>query len=199
MPHAAEQSFWDILQDEKVDEAIRYKKVWKGRPYITKEEFESVPKEDRIEILADLALYLIDFEDSPCDERRFAALPELLRIACGVHGLECYVNQDGFSGYFTCWTSIMAFDTLQALRKIGATENLAILTDALAAINTGGKSDEELKRALIAEEIEELYDSDEMDQKLHELDNRFYDSKEQLRPLAEAYIADHFDAPRIPD
>lgn len=106
--------------------------------------------------------------------------------------LEADVNCDGFNGFFINSHGFMAFDTLEALQKIGAEKTAGILKKALLAINLDGKSNEELKRAIADEEIEELYESDEMDEKLHELDNQFYESEEKISALLEAYISQDF-------
>ena len=190
----SDKSFWETLQKGKAEKigAVNYKSVWEKHPHIPKEDFESIPKEERVEVLYDLASYFIFKEDDRTDEEKFSSFPEPLKTVYSVMSFEADVNCDGFNGFFINSHGFMAFDTLVALQKIGAEKTAEILKKALLAINRDGKSDEELKRAIADEEIEELYESDEMDEKLHELDNQFYESEENISALLEAYISQDF-------
>ena len=71
---------------------------------------------------------------------------------------------------------------------IGSREASAILQDALKVINPEGKSESELKQAIIEEDIDELYDDSNMVEQLNDLDSKFYAMNENLSELLKAYI-----------
>ena len=188
------KSFWENLQNgkSKETEAVDYKKVWERNPHISKEDFESIPSGERAEVLYDLASYFIFKDDGFTNEEKYSGFSELLKIVYSIISFEEDVYCDGFNGFFINSHGFMAFDTLYALEKIGAQKTAEILKKALQTINLNGRSDEELKLAIANEEIKELYESDEMDEKLNELDNRFYDVDEDISALLEAYISQNF-------
>lgn len=79
----SDKSFWETLQKGKSKKiaAVNYKAVWEKRPHISKEDFESIPKEERVEVLYDLASYFIFKEDDRTDEENSVRSPSRLKLS----------------------------------------------------------------------------------------------------------------------
>ncbi len=184
------KSFWEMLQKIKSKEiaAVNYKKAWQQNSRISKEDFASIPEDERAEILYDLASFFIFNDENKSDEEKFAAFSAPLKIVYSIMSFEADVNCDGLNGYFIGSHGFMAFDVLKSLNIIGSREASAILQDALKVINPEGKSESELKQAIIDEDIDELYDDSNMVEQLNDLDSKFYAMNENLSELLKAYI-----------
>lgn len=184
------KSFWEMLQMIKSKDisAVNYKKAWQQNSHISKEDFASIPEEERVEVLYDLASFSIFSDESRSDKEKFASFSEPLKIVYSIMSFEADVNCDGLNGYFIGSHGFMAFDVLKSLNTINSREASAIFQDALKVINTAGKSESELKQAIIEEDIDELYDDSNMVKQLNDLDSKFYAMNENLSELLKAYV-----------
>jgi len=112
----------------------------------------------------------------------FQALNEKERVAYCIHRLEAEVNNGGFHQFFSNSTGQFAPETLEALAAIGAVKTRTLLERAISiAYPSGCPEDRTEHQAKLEEEVEE---------KLYELDLKFYLYEDDLGSLVNQYLAD---------
>jgi hypothetical protein len=114
-------------------------------------------------------------------------LPERDRIIYEVVLFDSQVRNGGFNQYFYNGYGQFSMTTVKSLVKIGATHKASLLTKALMLVNCNNYSYDNFRKKLVAREIRELIDSDELDNALGHLDNEYYDSFENIISLLVNY------------
>lgn len=103
-----------------------------------------------------------------------------------VQELEMEVNNGGFSQYFFNSSGRFCLDAPAALREIGAAYTAQLVEQALGLFGADLPHDPDA----LAEALDERI-TDEIDEQLNELDNDFYEYKDDLGGLTYNYIMAH--------
>ena len=99
------------------------------------------------------------------------------------------VFNGGFHQYFANCYGQFAPETIISLNEIGALEKAGLLEDALALVNYDNLSADAFRQALLKGEISGLYETNELFDSLDSLDDKYYDSGDDVEVLLEKYLA----------
>jgi len=145
----------------------------------TKEQIANMPGDKLIDGIRQYAQDKLNSDEAGA----FAKLPRGIQIVYSVEELEGEVNNGGFRQYFWNSSGAHAQVALEALRAIGATQHAEITTEAI-------KVDEAENQD--SKDTNAFKDSDHQD-RLGELDKRYFDLKEDTRALEVKYARKHPD------
>jgi hypothetical protein len=116
-------------------------------------------------------------------------LPEHQRVIYEVVLLDNQVSNGGFDQYFYNRYGQFSKTTIESLLKIGAIQKADLLKQALFLVNNKNYPYDEFRRKLVSREIEELIDSNELENALDKLDDKYYSNKqEDLIELLNRYL-----------
>jgi hypothetical protein len=115
-------------------------------------------------------------------EAGFKALTESEQGIFCMLGLEREVNNGGFDQFFLNSTGEYKAETLDSLRRIGASYTASLLEEAIKIVEEPNPSG-----------IEEDEYKDIQSDRLDDLDKKFYEYKENLLGLQLQFITDHQD------
>lgn len=126
-----------------------------------------------------------------CDRVGFAKMSPDEVVVLAVEAIERDVNSDGFTGFFG-WSSELVAFAVDALTRIGCIKTAAIARDAILAAGIEGAISKEL--------IDSMMDRVDVvrDQRLDELDNRFFLYEEDIERHLFAFISKHRTTISIP-
>ena len=130
--------------------------------------------------------YLIDLSESErTDFGRFdfEAQSEEQKVFSAIWALESQVNNGGFEQYFASWDGDTAMFAPTALRAIGANKCAAVVENTLRTISRGDLPADQAKRQEIDESL-----SDEVREKLKEIDAEFFAYPDNLSDLLFAFV-----------
>ncbi len=108
-----------------------------------------------------------------------------------VGDVETEVNNGGFSQYLYNSSGKYAKEAVEALKTIGANHTAALLEDAIEIYKNGPTND--------GRNNPEVDLTDEQEEKLNELDNRFYEYKDDLYALQLKFIKKNINEFRLID
>ena len=130
--------------------------------------------------------------DSEQIERRILSLAEAERVVMAIEAMEREVNNGGYEQFFINSSKHFAPYIVQALQTIGCTGYADLAASAIAELRLPSEFDgEDCDRAYMAL-------MDEIGPKLNELDNRYYQSTEQIIEPLFSYVEQHKSEIRIP-
>lgn len=117
------------------------------------------------------------------------SLPEKERVVYTISVLDMEVNNGGFNQYFVNGYGQFARETIKSLELISACKTAEILTKALDNVQNG-LDDDDFRKELLEGKINDLYDSDKLDDYLMSLDNEYYEYEDDLGKLLGNYLRD---------
>lgn len=116
-------------------------------------------------------------------------LPEKERVVYTVSILDMEVNNGGFNQYFVNGYGQFAKETIKSLELISAFKTAEILAKALDKVQNG-LADNDFRKKLLEGKIENLYDSDELEDYLTFLDDEYYQYEDDIGKLLGNYLRD---------
>jgi hypothetical protein len=135
--------------------------------------------------------YLIDLSESDrTDFGRvdFGAQTDEQKVFSAIWALESQVNNGGFEQYFASGDGDTATFAPTALRAIGANKCAAIVENALHTVSRYDLPADQAKRQEIIDSL-----SDEVCEKLNEIDAEFFEYPDNLSDLLYAFVQSHPD------
>jgi len=103
-----------------------------------------------------------------------------------IYWLQAEVDNGGFHQYFFNSAGDCAQDVVRALEVIGAPQTVTLVREAMSIFPSGVAPRDRVQRQ---EELSEV--EDQASEKLDDLDNRFYESPDDLFVLLVQYIREH--------
>jgi len=130
----------------------------------------------------------IEFVFTLENERGWSSMTTTQQQFYAVHWLECEVNNGGFSQYLFNSAGDQWPEALQGLEAMEAFVTAGLLRAAVGVFGPKGPSrDRERRQRQLAELI------DEHEEKLNELDHRFYEDQDHLHVRLMKYAAENAD------
>ncbi len=117
-------------------------------------------------------------------------MPRKQKVVYTVAILDEQVNNGGFNQYFTNGYGQFAVETIDCLKSIRAFKIMAFLEKAYVKINKDGLENSIFRKKLIEGNINELYESDSLDDYLGKLDNEYYKYEDDLGALLGNFLRD---------
>ena len=99
------------------------------------------------------------------------------------------VAHGGFNQYFASGFGQFAKDTINSLKLINANKSALILEKAYEYVNKRNLDDAVFRKKLLLNEIEELYNDEDLDDALIELDNEYSDYEDNIAVLLNTYLS----------
>jgi hypothetical protein len=118
------------------------------------------------------------------------SLPTQLQVVYLVSILDTQVNNGGFSQYFINGYGQFSKETIWALGKIKAAKFAELLQIAFDEVNSEKLELSVFRKKLLLGEIDELYQSNALIEKLDTLTEKYYVNTEDLELLLLKYIAE---------
>ena len=132
----------------------------------------------------DALLTILDIIQKKCDYgQKMDKLTDGERIIYLIGDVEGEVNNGGFSQYFFNSSGKYANEAISALKTVGAEYTSSLLEQAMKIYKNGPTSESR------NEPEEDL--TEDQEEKLNELDNKFYEYKDNLSKLQIEYIKNH--------
>lgn len=118
------------------------------------------------------------------------SLPKNERFTYMIMIMHEQVYNGGFDQYFVNAYGRFAFETIPALKQVGAAQRAALLDEALQAVNDKNYSPKIFREIVVAKNLSSLFNSDIISAKLNELDDQYYDLEEEdVFELLAAFLA----------
>jgi hypothetical protein len=128
-------------------------------------------------------IYPEDFDEIIIlDPQQFGNLSAAIQVGCCLHMLEAEVNNGGFDQFFLNSSGYYALQTMNALARIGAPKTRALLENAIKLAYPDGYPDN-------PEDHEDTAHSEEVLNRLGELDGEFCKYEEPLTDLTNKFLA----------
>ncbi|OQP64629.1 DMP19 family protein [Niastella populi] len=116
-------------------------------------------------------------------------LPVDLQTTYLVVVLHNQIFNGGFHQYFINGYGQFASETIDALKRIGASKRAKNLNDAFEIVNTENDIDFVFREKLMSKEINKLFKEDDLFDPLDELDTQYYnEEKEDIEELLGNYL-----------
>lgn len=116
-------------------------------------------------------------------------LPQKPKITYLIIVFNNQVFNGGFHQYFINGYGQFAIETIEALLEIGAFESSNLLQKAYSLVNSNNNSDLEFRDNLLNKKIEDLFSKDVLNKPLEELDDMYYDKKEDIENLLGMFLS----------
>lgn len=110
-------------------------------------------------------------------------LPENLKITYLVVIFHNQVFNGGFHQYFSNGYGIFASETIECLNKLNAKYQGELLSYALYIVNCEGDSDNVFRKKLFNKQVECLFEDDEVENVLEDLDDKYYERIDDIEIL----------------
>lgn len=159
---------------------------------LNKDKFEKANIEEKEELLYYFTNRLR--QEDNYSEASFRKMPKLLQIVWLINELEKEVNNGGYIQFFTNSSGRYVDETLDALNLIGATYNHQLLANAVEILRKHNESSENLNEKINSKTLydtfnfSELYENDELQYELNEMDKVYYRPEEKLSKLKMDYF-----------
>ncbi|MHA7863599.1 DMP19 family protein [Flagellimonas marinaquae] len=133
-------------------------------------------------------------------EASFRNMPKQLQVVWLINELEAEVNNGGYLQFFTNSSGRYVDETIEALNLIGATYHHQLLLSAVEIVLKHNENTQVLNEKLSSKtmhqifDFSELYENDELQGELNELDKAFYLYKEKLSKLKMEYFEINADS-----
>lgn len=115
-------------------------------------------------------------------------LPEKEKVTYHISLLDEEVGGGGFNQYFVSGYGQFAKDTIDSLNLIKANKSALILEKALKYVNFNNLEDDIFRKKILFGEIDELYNDENLDDALSELDNEYSEYEDNIAVLLHNYL-----------
>lgn len=165
---------------------------------LNKEKYDKATPEEKQELLYYFTNKLRQADNY--SEASFRQMPRQLQVVWLINELEAEVNNGGYLQFFTNSSGRYVDETIEALNLIGATYNHQLLLNAVEILLKHNENTKVLNEKLSSKtmyqifDFSELYENDELQEELNELDKAFYLYKEKLSELKMEYFEINADS-----
>lgn len=115
-------------------------------------------------------------------------LPIRLQVVYMIVVFHNQVFNGGFHQYFVNGYGQFVGQTIKYLKEINASEKAGLLEKALAIVNYKNLDMDIFRHVLLNRQLDKLFVTDELFNALEELDDNYYDSKEEIEELLNSYL-----------
>lgn len=118
-------------------------------------------------------------------------LPEKEKVTYHISLLDEELGNGGFNQYFVSGYGQFAKDTINSLNLIKANKSAKILEKALKYVNFNNLEDDVFRKKILFGEIDELYEDENLDNILSELDDEYCEYEDNIAVLLHNYLKEY--------